>query len=58
MPYIHAMLLFLIGHGLHPHNACSPLVTAYTHVFHVSGNHFIDFYLRPDVCRQHPPGSS
>ena len=22
--------LFLIGHGLHPHNTCSPLVMAYT----------------------------
>ena len=30
--FTHAMLLF-IGPGLHPRNACSPLVTAYTHAF-------------------------
>ena len=35
--------LFFIGRGLHKHNACSPLVTAYTHAFLVSGNHFVDF---------------
>ena len=34
-PYAHAssstQCLFSIGHGLHPRNACSQLVTAYTH---------------------------
>ena len=27
---------FFIGHGFHPSNICSPLVTAYTHVFFMS----------------------
>ena len=35
--------LFFIGHGWHSCNVCSPLVTAYTHAFLVSGNHFVDF---------------
>ena len=35
--------LFFIGHGLYPHNPCSLSVTAYTHAFFVSGNHFVDF---------------
>ena len=41
--------LFFIGCGLHPRNACSLLVTAYTHASFVSGNRFVDFYLQPDV---------
>ena len=40
---------FFIGHGLHLRNACSWLATAYTHAFLISGNHFVDFYLHPDV---------
>ena len=35
--------LFFISHGLHPCNAYSLLITAYTYVFLVSGNHFVDF---------------
>ena len=35
--------LFFIGHGLHPRNTCFSLVTAYTHAFLVSDNHFVDF---------------
>ena len=53
--YTHAMLafhwsrltsircLFFMGHGLYLCNNCSPLIIAYTHVFLVSDNHFIDF---------------
>ena len=46
--------LFFIGYGLHPRNACSPLVTAYIHALFygswvtpthclLSGSHFVDF---------------
>ena len=35
--------LLFIGHGLHPRNTHSPLVTTYTLTFLGSGNHFVDF---------------
>ena len=35
--------LLFISHSFHPHNACFSLVTAYTHTFLISGNHFVDF---------------
>ena len=35
--------LLFTGHALHSHNACSPLITAYSHTFLVSGSHFVDF---------------
>ena len=35
--------LLLIGHVLHPSNACFSLAMVYAHVLFVSVNHFVDF---------------
>ena len=52
-PHAHAssplQYLFFIGHNLHTHGACSPLVTAYTHALLVFRSSLCWFYQWPDV---------
>ena len=50
--------LSFVGHGLHPHDACSSLTTPDIHAMLVSGIVLLILPTGRYICQQHPLGSS
>ena len=55
--YSPTQCLFFFGHGLHPFNVCSPLVTAYTHALFVFPEVTLILSMTRCICQLHPPVS-